>query len=141
MKQDENLWLYRRCHSRGSVHYSGQRGRLRERPEPRLSIEFATRSVSASQGTVRQTTRRADEKLYGQTSVPKYIAPYRYQPLPAAAGYVATSRPVPSSVPPCPDPLHRLAAHAAQPSAPPERQTEAKPISANRDDRSIYKEI
>jgi hypothetical protein len=28
-----------------------------------------------------------------------------------------------------------LAAHAAKPSAP-ERQTEAKPISANRDDRS-----
>ena len=110
MKQDENLWLYRRCHSRGSVHYSGQRGRLRERPEPRLSIEFATRSVSASQGTVRQTTRRADEKLYGQTSVPKYIAPYRYQPLPAAAGYVASlgfessgpvvSSPVPRSVTP-----------------------------------------
>ena len=45
MKQDENLWIYRLSHSRGSVRYSGQRGRLRERPEPRLSIEFATRRL------------------------------------------------------------------------------------------------
>jgi hypothetical protein len=48
MKQDENLWIFRRMpHSRGSVRYSGHRGRLRERPEPRLSIEFATRSPRA----------------------------------------------------------------------------------------------
>ena len=65
---------YRLCHSRGSVRYSGQRGRLRERPEPRLPIEFATRyTQSASQGAVRQTTRRADEKLYSSTVSPKVL--------------------------------------------------------------------
>ena len=83
------LWLYRLCRSRGSVRYSGQRGRLKERPEPRLSIEFATRSPRAS------TTddRRADEKLYAQSRSPSLVVPYPYlQPLPRRRRITFSSR-------------------------------------------------
>lgn len=138
---------YRLCHSRGSVRYSGQRGRLRERPEPRLSIEFATRSPRARV----PYDRRRDERTRDYTqvrSVPKYLLclTVTNRALPAAARYDClmlrselrpSSRPgSPSSVPPSPDPLHRLARHAAQSSAP-ERQTEgeAKAQTHNRKPR------